>query len=99
MNKGLLSDARDGLSRRDLLLVAGTAAATIASYSNGARSASQPDAFSIKEVKQGEDIFAYISRMKGSFEPTIYQQVIGAANEFKEGDQAIGVGADNDATR
>ncbi len=99
MNKGLLSDARDGLSRRDLLLVAGTAAATIASYSNGAKSASQPDAFSIKEVKQSEDIFTYISRMKGSFEPTIYQQVIGAANEFKEGDQAIGVGADNDATR
>ena len=50
-------------------------------------------AVTIKEVKPGEDVFAYITRVKGSFDQTLYQQVIGASNAFKEGDQTIGVGA------
>jgi ethanolamine ammonia-lyase large subunit len=37
----------------------------------------------IKEIKPGEDVFAYISRVKGSFDQTTYRQVIGAANDFK----------------
>ena len=53
----------------------------------------------ITEVKPGEDVFAYISRVQGGFDQTLYQQVIGAANDFKEGDQAIGVGAADEATR
>jgi len=56
-------------------------------------------AVAIKDVKSGEDVFKYIQRVKGSFDQTLYQQVIGAANPFKEGDQTIGVGADNNATR
>ena len=56
-------------------------------------------AVTIKDVKPGEDVFGYITRVKGSFDQTLYQQVIGAANAFKEGDQAIGVGADSEATR
>ncbi len=48
-------------------------------------------AIAIKDVKPGEDVFKYIERVKGSFDQTLYQQVIGAANAFKEGDQAIGV--------
>jgi len=47
---------------------------------------------SIKEVLPGEDIFAYINRVKGSFNQTLYRQVIGASNAFKEGDETIGVG-------
>ena len=53
----------------------------------------------INEVKQGEDVFAYINRTKGGFDQTRYQQVIGAANAFKEGDQTIRVGAKDEATR
>src|SRR5512136_1641841 len=56
-------------------------------------------AVTIKDVKPGEDVFGYIIRVKGNFDQTLYQQVIGAANAFKEGDMAIGVGADNEATR
>jgi len=56
-------------------------------------------AVAIKDVKPGEDVFKYIERVKGSFDQTLYQQVIGAANAFKEGDQAIGVGADDNASR
>jgi len=56
-------------------------------------------AVTIKDVKPGEDVFGYITRVKGGFDQTLYQQVIGAANAFKEGDMAIAVGADNEATR
>ena len=56
-------------------------------------------AIAIKDVKPGEDVFKYIERVKGSFDQTLYQQVIGAANAFKEGDQAIEVAADNEISR
>lgn len=56
-------------------------------------------AVSVKEIKSGEDVFAYVTRVKGAFDQTLYQQVIGAANPYKEGDEALGVTADNDITR
>lgn len=99
MSKRLFSHQCDGLSRRDLLIVAGAAAATLASYSQVAKSATGGGAIVIDDVKQGEDVFAYIGRIRGGFDQGAYQQLIGAANEFKEGDQAIGVGAEDAATR
>jgi len=56
-------------------------------------------AVTIRDVKPGEDVFGYIQRVKGSFDQTLYQQVIGASNAFKEGDETIGVGADDGKTR
>ncbi len=56
-------------------------------------------AVTIKEVKPGEDVFQYVQRVKGGFDQTTYQQVIGAANPYKEGDEAIGVAADDPTTR
>ncbi|MEW6441164.1 MAG: ethanolamine ammonia-lyase [bacterium] len=56
-------------------------------------------AITIADVKPGEDVFGYIQRVKGSFDQTLYQQVIGASNAFKEGDQTIGVAADDENTR
>jgi len=56
-------------------------------------------AVTIKDVKPGEDVFQYVNRIKGSFDLTLYQQVIGAANPYKEGDEAIGVAADDQVTR
>jgi ethanolamine ammonia-lyase large subunit len=53
----------------------------------------------IREVKQGEDVFSYVLRMKGRFDPPLYRQVMGASNAFKEGDAAIGVAAVDEATR
>lgn len=44
-------------------------------------------------------IFAYIARLKGRFDPALYRQLLGAANEFKEGDQAIGVAAPDEQAR
>jgi ethanolamine ammonia-lyase large subunit len=56
-------------------------------------------AVTIRDVKPGEDVFGYVERINGAFDQTLYQQVVGAANSFKEGDEAIGVAADDDATR
>lgn len=51
------------------------------------------------EVKLREDVFAYIDRLKGSIDQTLYQHVIGASNAFKEGDETIGRGAGDEKTR
>ena len=48
---------------------------------------------------KGEDIFSYIKRVKGKMDFTLYRQIIGAANEFKEGDQIQGLAADSEASR
>jgi ethanolamine ammonia-lyase large subunit len=96
MHKGL-SEGHEGLSRRELLVMMGAATA-LASYSNSARAADREDIV-IEAVAPGEDVFAYVSRRTGGFDRTVYQQVIGAANDFKEGDHAIGVGAADETTR
>jgi len=57
------------------------------------------DAVTIKEIKPDECVGKYVKRIKGSFDQAFYQQVIGAANPFKEGDEAIGVAADDQVTR
>src|SRR5262245_31298605 len=99
MNKDWSAQRHDGMSRRNFLVVMGAAAGTLADYEPIAKAAPGAGTIAIEEVRPGEDIFAYIGRAKGSFDQTLYQQLIGAANEFKEGDQAIGVGAADEATR
>jgi ethanolamine ammonia-lyase large subunit len=99
MDQDWSSQRYEGISRRNFLVVMGAAAGTLADYGVSAKAASGGGTIAIEEVKPGEDVFAYISRLKGSFDQTLYRQVIGAANEFKEGDQAIGVGAVDEATR
>ncbi|MEM7380833.1 MAG: ethanolamine ammonia-lyase subunit EutB [Bacteroidota bacterium] len=48
---------------------------------------------------ESEDIFAYIRRIKGKMDISLYRKIIGAANEFKEGDQTIGVAAADENSR
>jgi len=47
----------------------------------------------------GEDIFGYIQRTNGQFNNTLYKQILGAANEFKEGDQSLQIAAADEASR
>ncbi|WP_162003107.1 ethanolamine ammonia-lyase [Microvirga tunisiensis] len=77
----------------------GAAAGALASYRAVARPVPGGGTIAVGEVKPGEDVFTYISRLNGDFDQTLYQQVIGAANDFKEGDRAIAVGAEDEATR
>ena len=51
------------------------------------------------ETKPQEDLFAFMDRTIGNFDRTTYQQLIGAANAFKEGDQILGVAADDETVR
>src|SRR5687768_16587382 len=53
----------------------------------------------IADVKGGEDVFAWLTRVHGRFDLTRYRQVLGAANPYKEGDDSQGLAATDDATR
>ncbi len=57
------------------------------------------DGVIVEELVNGEDIFSYIKRVHGKFNTTIYRKIIGAANEFKEGDQTLGIAAKNQTSR
>jgi ethanolamine ammonia-lyase large subunit len=90
------------MERRDFLKLC-TVAAIVPSVVNLEKAFAQtpPEVVrnTIKEIKPGEDVFAYVTRVKGSFDQTLYRQVIGASNAFKEGDQTIGVAAADETTR
>jgi ethanolamine ammonia-lyase large subunit len=47
----------------------------------------------------GESLIAWVKRVRGQWDQTLYRQMLGAANEFKEGDEIIGVAAINPTTR
>ncbi|MFP2929066.1 ethanolamine ammonia-lyase subunit EutB [Pyxidicoccus sp. 3LG] len=53
----------------------------------------------LRDVLTGEDVFGYIHRVQGFFDQRLYQQVLGAANAFKEGDAALGIAAGDERSR
>ena len=98
MDENRLPNEHEGIRRRTFLGMMGAAGVALAGLTLTAKQAAA-EAVEIRETMKGEDVFAYTKRMKGEFDPTFYRQVIGAANDFKEGDQTIGVGAKDEATR
>ncbi|MEO8271250.1 MAG: ethanolamine ammonia-lyase subunit EutB, partial [Aureliella sp.] len=54
---------------------------------------------SIGLVGPDEDLFAYIKRLSGGFDEGLYKRLLGAANEFKEGDAIVGVSAADESSR
>jgi ethanolamine ammonia-lyase large subunit len=52
-----------------------------------------------EDALPNEDLFAWIQRTRGNWDEHLYRQMLGAANDFKEGDQILGVAAADDATR
>lgn len=75
--------------------IGGVAIGTVAvSTWHVARSASFDRATSgLAPVKDREDIFSYLERQCGKFDRELYVKILGNANEFKEGDQIVGVAA------
>ncbi|MEH6408424.1 MAG: ethanolamine ammonia-lyase subunit EutB, partial [Leeuwenhoekiella sp.] len=53
----------------------------------------------IDDTKEQEDIFNYLNRTQGKIDFTRYRQIIGATNEFKEGDQTLGIAAADEKSR
>ena len=99
MGEKLLSKALEEMSRRRFLEAMGVIGLALAGLSLADKKAAAAEPVAIGDLQLAEDVFAYIARVKGGFDQTLYQQVIGAANAFKEGDEAIGVGAKDEATR
>ncbi|OMP30048.1 ethanolamine ammonia-lyase subunit EutB [Mangrovimonas sp. DI 80] len=60
---------------------------------------SGPKAPNIEQPQKDEDVFGYINRIKGTFDITLYKQILGAANDFKEGDQTLNIAAANEQSR
>jgi ethanolamine ammonia-lyase large subunit len=54
---------------------------------------------SIPEIHPEEDVFGYLQRVHGGFGLERYQQLLGAANPYKEGDPAIGLAAVDEVSR
>lgn len=50
-------------------------------------------------AKKGEAIFSYIQRNQGKLDFDWYRKIIGAANEFKEGDLTLGLAAADEESR
>ncbi|HEX5102938.1 MAG TPA: ethanolamine ammonia-lyase subunit EutB [Pirellulaceae bacterium] len=78
---------------------AATAALPGASRLGTAETTPLPPGVPLSAARAGEDVFAYVHRLKGAFDATLYKQILGAANPFKEGDQIVGVAAADDASR
>ena len=76
-----------------------TSSSSSSSSSSGSGLMCTPGYVCIPEIKEGEDIFAYIDRIKGAYDHEFYKAIIGAANEYKEGDESLGISADNQTTR
>lgn len=57
------------------------------------------DQGAIAEPLADEGLVAYILRVHGQWDITIYRRWLGAANEFKEGDQIVGVAATSENHR
>src|SRR5688572_28815382 len=52
-----------------------------------------PKATSFAPANPDEDVFAYLKRTSQRFDLPTYKRLLGAANEFKEGDEIVGVAA------
>ncbi|MEL6538407.1 MAG: ethanolamine ammonia-lyase subunit EutB [Bacteroidota bacterium] len=93
----------EDIKRRDFIVrtsTAGVAVAMAPHWSLGdALKVAEDTGVHISTPQAGEDIFAYLNRQKGGFDLTLYRQIIGAANEFKEGDLTQGVAAADSASR
>ena len=90
------------MQRRDFLSKLGMATVTYTLVSGKVFGESDHFHFEKIEVPSplvGEDLFQYIIRQKGSFDITLYRQLLGAANEFKEGDEIAGISAASEEDR
>jgi len=92
------------ISRRKFLAQTGVLGASVLLFSRcdfGAISqiAGSDVTANIVTPLQGEDVFSFIHRIKGKMDLTLYRQIIGAANEFKEGDLIVGIAANSEASR
>lgn len=64
-----------------------------------AAESSDANAVSLPSARLNEDVFAYVQRVANKFDGSLYRQILGSANPFKEGDASLGVAAQTDTAR
>ena len=74
MDKDRSDKIFEGMTRRNFLVMMGASGVTLAGYSLAARKVAGAEIITVEKLKQGEDVFAYISRVKGGFDQTLFQQ-------------------------
>lgn len=90
------------INRRSFLggVAGGAVVASPGLFQRSCLSAGADDAGrSIGQPLAGEDVFAFIRRTRGAYDIQLYAQILGAANEFKEGDEIVGLSAAGDGSR
>jgi len=91
------------ISRRSFLKSTAVGAASLTLRQLNSRSSIAADStdagLNLPTPKKDEDVFEYIRRVRGRSDERLYQQILGAANAFKEGDRTIGVAAADDIIR
>jgi ethanolamine ammonia-lyase large subunit len=99
MKEGVATDAV--MQRRMFLSALAAGSAALVTVSRGSRFAfgQHREGISIGEIHPGESIFQYVQRSAGKFDDDLYKQILGAANDFKEGDQIVGIAAANETAR
>jgi ethanolamine ammonia-lyase large subunit len=91
-----------GIHRRDFLHQMGMVSISLIlaqHQASGLPSSPINQPVALDKDQNGEDIFSYIQRIKGRFDPGLYKRLIGNANEFKEGDFIAGIAAVNETDR
>lgn len=53
----------------------------------------------VRNLEGTEDLFAYVRRMSGKSDDSLFKRILGAANEFKEGDEIVSVAAADQRSR
>lgn len=96
-----MQGARLSIRRRSFMaaLLGGAATTFTFSVAGAAASKALSGAVQIPMIQTGEDLFAYMTRTRGGFDPLLYRQLLGAANSFKEGDLRLGVAAADETAR
>jgi len=88
------------MKRRPFLIKTGLAGAALLGLSRCSQFIeATPEGIALIKPLSGEDIFQFVNRVAGRFDLNLYRGIIGAANEFKEGDQILGVSAANEESR
>ncbi len=90
------TNSKQALGRREFVVAA--ASAPILSASTLAAAAS-PGRVRVERPGDHESLFGFIDRTAGQFDLQLFRQLLGACNEFKEGDELEGVAADDLASR
>lgn len=79
--------------------VCGSVAASAAGWPRARLAMAAPREDLLSEVRSEDDVFTHLNRVRGGFDAVTYRQILGAASEFKEGDQIVGVAARNETAR